>query len=243
MTSADDGERDGEDMNTLAGEYVLGVLPLAERQRVEARLRDDRVLVAAVAGWERDLSALNAEYGEATPPASTLAKVEARLFAAASVSAGRSPFMSIWNSLLLWRSLAFASVAALIGYLALADISASPSANAPLVAQLSGDKEGSLTLLARYDASSGRLQLTPISAGPAAEHSLELWLVPGGENPAISLGVLPQTGEGAVEVPAQLRPRLGEGVTFAVSLEPLGGSPDGKPTGPVIAVGKAHQIF
>ena len=244
MTSADNGQHEGGDVNLLAGQYVLGVLPLAERQQVEARLRDDRALAAAVDDWERDLSALNGEYGEAMPPASTFARIEAKLFGAASMTDKRSPLMSLWGSLLLWRSLAFACAAALIAYLSLAGVSPRPfGSTAPLVAQLSGDKEGSLTLMARYDAQSGRLQLAPVSAGPAAEHSLELWLVPGGEDPAISLGVLPQTGEGAVEVPAQLRPRLGEGVTFAVSVEPLGGSPNGKRTGPVIAVGKAHQAF
>jgi anti-sigma-K factor RskA len=35
-----------------------------------------------------------------------------------------------------------------------------------------------------------------------------------------------------------MRGRLKDGVTLAVSIEPFGGSPTGKPTGPVVAAGK-----
>jgi anti-sigma-K factor RskA len=241
MSSSDDREMDGTGDDLLAGEYVLGVLSLEDRQHVERRLRQDQAFAATVAGWENHLSSLNEAYQEVAPPAGLYARIEARLFPATALTAGQSR-PGLWNSLLLWRGLAFGCAAAFAVYLA-ADQGwfrfGAPAA--PLVAELSGQQEGSLTLLARYDAATGRLQVAPISAGPAQQHSLELWLVPGGADPAISLGVLPQTGEGAVEIPQQLRSRLGEGVTFAVSLEPLGGSPDGKPTGPVVAAGQARR--
>ncbi|RWX76863.1 anti-sigma factor [Neorhizobium lilium] len=239
-TTSDDSEPDGPRDDLLAGEYVLGVLSLEDRRRVEARLRQEPALAAAVARWEDNLSALNAEYAEVTPPAETYARIESRLF---GTSAGTSSSaVSLWNSLLLWRSLAFACSAALVAYLAYnGEWIGGSIPSTPLVAELSGQQEGSLTLMAHYDADSGRLQLAPVSVGPAQQHSLELWLVPGGDDPAISLGVLPQTGEGAVDVPPQLRPRLGEGVTFAVSLEPLGGSPNGARTGPIVAVGQARR--
>jgi anti-sigma-K factor RskA len=240
MTSFDDSGRDNSGDDVLAGEYVLGVLSQADRQRVEARLRVEPALAAAVARWEVNLSPLNEAYAELAPPAGLYARIEARLFGPRARAS--SPFAAAWNSLALWRGLALASFAALLAYLAMngAWIGSRPAA-LPLVAQLSGTEAGSLTLMAHYDSGSGRLQLAPVSIGPAEQHSLELWLVPGGTDPAISLGVLPQSGDGAVEVPENLRPRLGEGVTFAVSLEPLGGSPSGKPTGPVVAAGQARR--
>ena len=41
-----------EDLHVLAGEYVLGTLPAAERQAVEYRLPADPALQHAVAEWE-----------------------------------------------------------------------------------------------------------------------------------------------------------------------------------------------
>ena len=39
-------------------------------------------------------------------------------------------------------------------------------------------------------------------------------------------------------IPAEAARVMGAGVTLAISVEPLGGSPTGKPTGPVILSGK-----
>ena len=49
-----------------------------------------------------------------------------------------------------------------------------------------------------------------------------------------------KTGQGEIAVPEDLRGRMAEGVVLAVSLEPFGGSPTGKATGPVLAVGPIH---
>jgi anti-sigma-K factor RskA len=66
-----------------------------------------------------------------------------------------------------------------------------------------------------------------------ANRSLELWAVPTAGSPR-SLGVLPG-GSGTVA----LRSKVLIGAdTLAVTLEPLGGSPTGLPTGPIVYAGK-----
>jgi anti-sigma-K factor RskA len=109
----------------------------------------------------------------------------------------------------------------------------------PLMAELSGEGAAMVSLMARYDSQSGRLAVMPVAAGKSEEKSLELWIVDSGGKTR-SLGVLPQTGEGEVIVPADMRASFGEGITLAVSLEPFGGSPTGVATGPVIAAGKTY---
>ncbi len=71
------------------------------------------------------------------------------------------------------------------------------------------------------------------NAKPA--QSYELWLLtPDGA--ALSLAVLGSL-DARFEVPEGHRRRLREGGKLAVTVEPAGGSPTGKATGPVILVG------
>jgi len=122
----------------------------------------------------------------------------------------------------------------------LASLFEAPSAGTSLVAELAG-KGTAIDLVAHFDRASGRLKVTPVAARQAEQKSLELWLI-NGSNPAISLGVLPQSGEGEIAVPSAFRSRISTGSVLAVSVEPLGGSPTGSATGPIIALGKARNL-
>ena len=237
MSTPDQSKGDRSRDEVLAGEYVLGVLSGAERQKVDARLRHDRHFAAMVKRWEENLTQFNDDYAEASPPDQLFSKIEDRLFASpATVAAAQG---SLWNSLVLWRGLSFASIAAL-GLVFGLDYAEQirPKREAALTADLAGEDQA-IALHASYDGTSGRLSVTPVASGGADEQSLELWLVEGGQAP-ISLGVLPQTGQGELDVPEELRARLTEGVVLAVSLEPFGGSPTGKATGPVVALGEVR---
>ena len=48
-----------DDIDGLAGEYVLGSLDATERRLVDARRRTDASLDAAIVAWERRLGPLN----------------------------------------------------------------------------------------------------------------------------------------------------------------------------------------
>lgn len=82
----------------------------------------------------------------------------------------------------------------------------------------------------------GRSRITVAASGEYAklgQHSLELWAItPAGP---VSLGLLPVSGRGEMKMPDGLA--LDGAPTLAVSLEPVGGSPTGKPTGPVLTSG------
>jgi anti-sigma-K factor RskA len=235
MSTPDQSKGDRSRDEVLAGEYVLGVLSGTERQKVDARLRHDRQFAAMVKRWEENLTQFNDDYAEVAAPDQLFSKIEDRLFASpVAVAAVKD---SLWNSLALWRGLSFASIAAL-GLVFGMDYAEQirPKPGAALTADLAG-KDQAIALHARYDGTSGRLAVTPVASGGAEEKSLELWLVEGEQAP-ISLGVLPQTGQGEIDVPEDLRARLTQGVVLAVSVEPFGGSPTGKATGPVVALGE-----
>ncbi len=98
MSSPDQSKGGRSRDEVLAGEYVLGVLSLADRQKVEARMRDDRPFAAIVTRWEQNLSSFNDEYEAVLPPATVFPKIEKRIF-------GDRPQTrsGVWNSLLISR--------------------------------------------------------------------------------------------------------------------------------------------
>ena len=66
-----------------------------------------------------------------------------------------------------------------------------------------------------------------------ATNDYQLWILAGDGTP-FSIGLLPQTGEATLTLEAAAVAALDTGNTLAVSLEPLGGSPQPVPTGPVL---------
>jgi anti-sigma-K factor RskA len=239
MTTPDNkkGERSRDEV--LAGEYVLGVLPFAERLRVEKRIRDDRNFASIVDRWQSNLSGFNESYAaEAAPPPWMYKAIEAQLFE--DTASRGSAWNILWNSVLLWRGVALTSLAAAL-FLAGNASGIFSSASEPVVLAKLGAANSNISLVTYYDSSKGTLRITPAAAGEGDKKSLELWLIDGDKAP-VALGVMPDSGDGSFTIPPSMRSGLKDGVTLAVSLEPHGGSPTGKPTGPVIASGVAGSI-
>jgi anti-sigma-K factor RskA len=143
-----------------------------------------------------------------------------------------------WQRLSFWRGLtAFASVAVvglavllasprptpppIVVVLAATGAAASGASAAPIVASISGDGQ---TLVTR--------PIVPVAMQP--DRSLELWAVPRDGSAPRSLGILP-TGSGTVALRGKV---MADVDTLAVTVEPLGGSPTGKATGPIVYAGK-----
>ncbi len=201
--------------DALAAEYVLGVLSLADRSAVEARLKNDSAFVARVAAWENRLSPLNDDYAEVPAP-DLMPRIEARLFPVAEKPARRP----------LFGWLSGAATAAAIAIAAV--VMFTPPAPPPVVATL-GEADASLRFEARFDGQA--LTVTRVSGTAAPQGQVQqLWIIAPDAAP-VSLGLL--EGE-SIAVPYPAAPA---GWTLAVSVEPAGGSPTGAPTGPVVAAG------
>jgi len=78
-----------------------------------------------------------------------------------------------------------------------------------------------------------------VSASQESGRSYELWLTNGRSAPPRSLGVVGGDEFTQRPLPASVDLDTLRSATFAVSLEPAGGSPSGAPTGPVLFTGKA----
>jgi anti-sigma-K factor RskA len=225
----------------ISGEYVLGILSEDDRRRVEARMATDQKFAMQVHRWQTNLADFNDEYADARPPQHAYARVERRLFGGAD-QAGQGFLQSLWGSVAVWRTMTVAALVLAVGFGLAGRIHFpwEPSQSAPLVAELTG-MDSPISLVATYDFASGRLSVAPAALKQDQPKSLELWLIEDGKPPA-SLGVLPEDGNGDVLIDANLRRGFAAGKTIAITVEPLGGSPDGKPTGPVIALGKTRLL-
>jgi anti-sigma-K factor RskA len=239
MSIADEsGPEPGSD-DMVAAEYVLGVLPADERRAAARRIDAEPDFARLVDQWEVRLSPMAAAYPEVEAPTSVKAAIDRRLFAGGDrVQAGGS---SWWSSLALWRGLAVASLATLALYIAVPYLS--PPAQTPpqrLVASLAA--EGSdVRYLALYDPERGAVGLSHVSGERASDRDFELWMIEG-NNPPVSMGVIPAGPTAHIEIAPEAREKLGLGAVLAVSLEPAGGSPTGQPTGPVVAAGDLKNI-
>lgn len=240
MTTEDDIK---EPDDILAAEYVLGVLPHAERVAFAARLSSEASLRARVQFWEGHFAELEDEFAPVSPPSRVFSGIEAEIFASGARSS--APTSGWWGSVGFWRGLSAISLVALVILAGLySGIIAGPGGSGPIVApvfvaELSGESD-EVELVTLYDARSGILKVSRVKGAPAAGRSFELWLIEGGNDP-VSLGLVPTGDRGEVTVPEALRDKFTEAI-IAISDEPEGGSPTGKATGPVLAAGKAIEI-
>jgi anti-sigma-K factor RskA len=228
------GTDDGDDHGALtAAEYVLGVLDAAQRRAVEQRLTGDAAFAREVAFWEERLGPLAETIPAAAPPQDGWGRIE-RALASRAPAARSKP--GLWHNLPLWRGLALASAALAAGCLAalvyLADLSGTVS---PLVARLD-EQSGQPGFIAASNPNDGSVTIVPAALLGQAQRSLELWVIPPGGKPH-SLGLVDPDRPVKVQVPAELQPHVTADSTLAITVEPLGGSPSGAPTGPIVAKG------
>jgi len=225
---------DGDDISVA--EYVLGVLDRNQHVQMAARIAADPVLQAEQVFWESRLSGLDTQFAETPAPAATLSRIEKRLF-------GAPERVSIWQSLALWRGIALGSVAAaamVLGLTVMRPAPVTPGPGVQLAASLQAD-DSNVKFLALYDSSTGNVKLAALSGEAVPDRDFELWIIEGDAAP-VSLGVVPVDAPSAVTLTDAQRQTINTGTVFAVTLEPKGGAPEGKPTGPVVAAGAVSVI-
>ncbi|MFN0218821.1 MAG: anti-sigma factor domain-containing protein [Hyphomicrobium sp.] len=231
---------DDADIDGLAGEYVLGTLDNSERASVAARRQREPALDVAIQDWERRLGSLVEAVPAAQPDAGLFAKIEARLSRSAlDRSADVFEFAALQRKVGQWRTTALAAsaiAAALALVLGAREFAVKPPSQ-NLVAVLQKDA-ASPAFLVSVDVENRLMTVRPVAAKHEPGKSFELWLVHDSLGAPKSLGLIDEPE--AMEKPtlAAYKPDVIEQATYAVSLEPEGGSTTGAPTGPVVFAGK-----
>ena len=250
-------ESPGDDApDVAAAELALGILDGEERAVALRRVLAEPGFAQQVDRWRQYLAQLFDLWPAMPAPAGVLERVEWTIDGPAAMDVPTPP-----NRRFFWPAAAGISsvaAAALLLFIVMRPIeytprpaqpratptatsTTTPTATSPtmLVASIAPVEKGA-PVTAIYDPASGALRLTPTALADA-NRSAELWVI-GGDGVPHSLGLLRQAGASSLSVNAANRARLAAGATLAVSLEPIGGSPTGLPTGPVVATGALSQV-
>lgn len=231
-------------LQQLAADYVLGTLTASEREQVKNRLPTDAALREAVQQWETRLGPL-AELVEPVAPAANLWQRIELALPPEPVNAPKAPkpagWKHWWSSLTFWRFAAGASFAA-AAVMAVAPLTGlvnpaqpkymvvlvAPNATAPgWVIQASTDK---------------RLKLVPLTKTEVPEQrALQIWTKADDWNAPVSLGLV-KPGQ-PLEVSLDQLPAIQANQLFEITLEPQNGSPTGRPTGPILYIGRSVKMI
>lgn len=217
----------------LCAEYVLGTLKGNARRRFEQLLVQKPAWAQTMQWWERHLNLLMDTIPEKQPPVRVWRNIHAQLFA--KPASHWSGIMKLFSAALLASVATFLVVQFPKEILPESDVA---------VAMLSDKTAQSGWHLSVAKIEQGKVELSTYSLTglvqrPASDY--ELWLLPEHNAKPISLGLLPQQGHKPLLVSVALLPQLERG-NLAVSVEPIGGSPTGQPTGEVLYQGKLFNI-
>jgi len=219
-------------INYLAAEYALGTLRGAPRQWLETAAARNATLDTAILRWHGRLATL--DQFEATPAPEIWLAIERRLGWTPTVVADASSF---WQRSGVWKAWSFAATIAAIA-LVIVILQQTPSVQPQewrAFAVLESPQQQRMMVLASADLKTLWFTTAQPLAIPAGK-SYQLWWIAPNEKP-VPAGLLPGANGGriALQVAAAAKSQY---VALAISVEPVGGSPTGQPTGAVIFQGK-----
>ncbi len=219
--------------DTTAAELALGVLDRDDRAAALRRVIAEPAFAREVEQWRDHFGLLFAGVADTDVPAGVLPRIEARIGGAREIAAIRP------NN--LWKPAALAaSVAALaMTGVAFRPVPVVPAPVTPMIAAMA-PADGSEGHAALYDAAAGMVKIPGELQIPAGR-SAQLWAIHG-DDPPIPLGTFKATGPGLYVAEAKMGAVIAPGTKLAITIEPLGGSPTGKPTGAVIASGLLSKV-
>jgi anti-sigma-K factor RskA len=232
------GEMPAEDL--MAAELALGLLEGEERAIALRRLLAEPAFAREVEAWRLHFAQLFDLWPGVEAPEDLIERIDSSLGGPGGVRrASRVP----------WPILAIASSALAACLLVVIALRPEPRPAPVIVAQAPVERtgpvlvasldDGKAPIAAIYDPAKGAMRVAAAPEVPAGRVA-ELWVI-GGDGVPHSLGLLARSANAMTVGPID-RARLAAGAVLAISVEPLGGSPTGLPTGPVVAKGALASV-
>lgn len=213
----------------IAAEYVLGVVDEVTRAQLTQRLASDADFARQVSGWQKAFSGVDVTTQDVTPSPEVWHAIERDLNRNV-LALRQKPGPLSW--------LGWAIAAALAGVLVFTYVS-KPEQPLPMqpVAVLSGAQPGQQFVVS-INKSASLIEVSALNVTLPEAKSLQLWLIKGTDAPR-SLGLITRQARNAFRLDTE---SLENQSVLAISLEPVGGSKQAGPSGPVIFQGKISQL-
>ncbi|GAC16003.1 anti-sigma factor [Aliiglaciecola lipolytica] len=216
-----------ETKHALAAEFVLGTLHGSARARFRQLMVEHSELADTVNQWESYFNDMALHLNPIVPDDSVWEKIQARLDNAKIKSADDNVVSLPQKTNNFWKGLSVLATAAVVILAVL------------LVKPIQQPVEDSIQFTVVTDEQNTPLWLIEIftqkieaqatkNVLAKANNDYELWMVPKDGSAPISLGLLAQTGK--TSLPKNAIFEQIDIAALAVSLEPVGGSPNGSPT-------------
>jgi anti-sigma-K factor RskA len=230
--------RDADERDSASAEYVLGTLGSDDQAAIAAALAHDRALQAAVYAWQDRLLALSVRAAPVNPGASVWRQIDIALNAPTSRAVAPTP--PWWQRLSLWQGLSAAALASSLLLSVLLLQRPEAPAGTRYVAVLQSPVDHSTGWVVELQGDRLRLLPTATTGATPSGRSLQFWTKLDGAAAPISLGLV-QAGQ-TLELPLSRLPGVGPQQLFEITLEPEGGSTIGRPTGPILFVGRSVTL-
>lgn len=220
--------------NELAKHYVIGTMSPLARRRFKKLIVKHSHLQQAVWHWEQILNPMAEELTPMEPDSQVWQNITSRLGWSSKSRA------STWWAVSGW--LATAASLLLVAYIWFAKPFFPPQPISTQQPQALAVLQVEQNQPAWVVQKAGNSLTVSVSALPdiQPDQDFELWMLPANGQAPISLGLLPESGNKVLSVPAQLKDLVQSGL--AVSIEPENGSPTGAPTGPIILTAQWIEI-
>lgn len=222
-----------------AGEYVLGLMDGAEHDAFERRLAAEPELSASVDRLRLHLEKLDDTAGTLAPDAALWARIASQLDLETPADPLRAVAPAPANDNRWMRRMALAAsilVSLGVGYLAGTTLTAQRQ---PVMIAVLLTEDGAQPAAIVEAYADDSVQLVPLERFVLpAGRVFEVWTLPDAETGPVSLGTFdePQT----LRLAGPSLPPPQDGQLYEITLEPAGGSPTGRPTGPILVKGFAR---
>ncbi len=254
-------------LQALAAEFALGLLSGGEVEQASEHVASNPAFAAEVERWRRHFSGFDRTAPMATLPPDLWSRIEASLGEGSLADdapsletsrsqelrdSGRLPVSSgeaaadsrrrlagwIWSNLAFWRIGAIAAATAAIVITMGLGSQLQRARSAPVLVAIlqTPDNQTAAVVNAFAD---GRTELVPLTAFTVpAGKVLEVWTLWDRQVGPRSVGLLQAMSASRLKLDNL---PLGANQLFEITLEPEGGSPIGRPTGPILAIGRTAQ--
>lgn len=235
-----------------AAEFALGTLEPGERATLAARRLREPDLAGAIAEWERRLAPLAEATPEVEPPRELFADIETRVHghrrtkravATRTYASAEDETGMLQNQLRHWRATAVAASCGLalllVGFAAREMTRDSAPRQFVAVLQKSPDAPA---FAVSVNLDKREFTVRPVAAPAPLGKSYELWLIEASLGAPRSLGIIDAASVTRANRLQGYDRAVVADATYAVTIEPQGGSPTGAPSGAPVFVGKLIPV-